>query len=92
MRYYKELGNEYVENGTSKIRGATIETITHPNIGDRMVRIFTVQEVIRTSELNLIEPGMMIGLSFPVQHINSRDYTWKRDEERMCPLKLELHQ
>lgn len=91
MRYFKELGCEYVENGKSKVRGATIETIDHPNIKDRMVKIFTVQEVIRQSDTNPILPGMMLGLSFSKEKINSRDYTWKRDEEKMTPLKLQLH-
>jgi len=90
MRYHKELGEEYIDNGTSKVRGSTIETIEHPKGMDRHIKIFAVQEVIRQSEMNPILPGMLLGLSFPTEKINSRDYTWKKGEERMCPLKLQL--
>lgn len=91
MRYWRELGEEFVENGASKVRGATIEVIEHPHGQDRHIRIFTIQEVIKSCETNPILPGMMLGLSFPTEKINSRDYTWHKGEERMCPLKLQLH-
>lgn len=91
MRYYKALSEEFVENGTSKVRGMTIETIEHPQGQDRHIKIFTVQEVVRDSEMNPILPGMMLGLSFPTEKINSRDYTWKKGEEKFCPLKLQIH-
>lgn len=90
MRYYKELGEELVENGTAKLKGATIQLINHPQRDDRMVRIFAVQSVVRQSDTNPIEEGALLGLSIPKANINARDYTWKRDEEKMTPLKIEL--
>lgn len=92
MRYHKELGEEFVTNGTSKVRGHTIETIEHPKGEERHIKIFVVEEIISQSEMNPILPGMMLGLSFPTEKINSRDYMWKPGEERMAPLKIEIQQ
>lgn len=90
MRYYRELGNEYVINGKSKVRGATIDMTAHPKLKDRTIKIFSVQEVISQSDTNPILPGMMLGLSFSNMKVNSRNHTWKKDEEKMVPLKLQL--
>lgn len=91
MKYWRELGNEFVENGRSKIRGTTIQLINHPQNSERMLRVFAVQDVIRQSDTNLILSGALIGLSIPKQNINAREYTWQRDEEKMAPLKIQLH-
>lgn len=90
MRYYRELGCEYIENGKSKVRGATIDMTPHPKLKDRTIKIFSVQEVISQSDTNPILPGMMLGLSFSNMKVNSRNHTWKKDEEKMVPLKLQL--
>lgn len=91
MRYYRELGYEYVENGTGKVKGSTIQIVPHPQDGSRMLRVFIVQNVIRQSDTNPIVDGTGLGLSFPKEQINSRDYTWKPEEEKMTPLKIQLH-
>lgn len=90
MRYYKQLGEEVLENGRAKLKGATIQLINHPQNDERMVRIFAVQTVVRQSDTNPIEEGTLLGLSIPKTDINARDYTWDRDEEKMTPLKLQL--
>lgn len=90
MKYTKTLGEEFVENGRAKLKGETIQLINHPQNSERMVRIFTVTNVIRQSETNPIEEGSVLGLSIPKMNINAREYEWKRDEEKMTPLKLQL--
>lgn len=90
MRYFKELSTEYVDNGKSRVKGETIQTIPHPMNPDRMVKVFVVQDVVKQSETNLIVPGSILGLSFSKMNINSRDYTWKPEEEKMAPLQVQL--
>ena len=91
MRYYQEHSNEYLENGRAKLRIDTMDCFKRPSSPGRVIKVVRVDEVIRQSETNPIKPNVLLCVSFPEQRVNSRDYTWQRDEEKLVKVDLKLH-
>ena len=91
MKYYAKGSKEFIDNGSSKIRVATVQQIPSPNSKDRVLRIFSVQESLKDSPTNLIEVGTLIALSFPPDKANSKEYKWKRGEECQVKFNIQLN-
>lgn len=81
MKYLKRDGNEYLENGNSKVRVGFVCHKPDPIVPERTVKVLEVLEVIRDNPENPIIPGHHIAVSFPNDKLGSRNYVWGRGGE-----------
>lgn len=92
MRYYIKEGKEYVENGKALIQVHTVNVVPSPSGQKRVVKILIVRKAIKQSWKNPIQENTMLGLSFPFDRLNTKDYMWFTDEECQVDFTKEMHQ
>lgn len=78
MTYLKKNGQEYVENGRSKVRVRTVIHKPSPLQPGRVFKILEVVQVLKLTEDNPIIEGNYIALSFPEEKVNASRYTWNK--------------
>jgi hypothetical protein len=94
MRYYRHNEEEFLVNGHSHIRVSTVQTFERPASPERVIRVLAVVGNVHESDSNRIKRGTLLCLSFPKQHWNARDYTWKKsdpNEETQVKMNVQLH-
>jgi hypothetical protein len=94
MRYYRKNEEEFLVNGQSHLRVSTVSTFKRPASPGRVIRVLTVVGNVHESDGNRIKRGSLLCLSFPQQHWESRDYTWKKtdpEEETQVKMNVQLH-
>lgn len=91
MKYYKDKGQHFIENGNSKVRVGLMHTMGDPRNQGRVCKIFAVVEVLQQSPTNLIQRGSQVALSFSGDKANADEYVWSPLEPKFIPLKIELH-
>lgn len=90
MRYYIKDGKEYLENGKALLQVHTVNVVPSPSGQKRVVRILIVRKAITQSWKNPIQEGAMLGMSFPHDMLDCKDYTWFTDEERQVDFQRAL--
>ena len=88
-RYWRESGKEFVQNGGSIVQTSTMRESPSLHPG-RIVKIMLVQKVVKQRDMNPIGEGMMLGISFPEQKINSQLYEWEAGEEFQVPFRIQI--
>jgi len=92
MRYYKRQGEEFIENGRSKVKVGTLDHVPSPQSPGRILKLLAVVKIINQNIDNPILEGQCVALSFPETQVNNKDYVWHMEgpEECLVPLKLKL--
>lgn len=91
MRYHKANGEEFLENGNSKLRVGKVSEFPSPVSPARVVKVFEVRQVISNTNIRPIERGMLLALSFPSEKVNASEYEWYRGERwEECQVPLQV--
>lgn len=87
-RYHQENGKHFLENGRAKVRMGFMHNMRIESHPGRVVRVFTVSEVLKQNPMNAVLPGSMLAISFRESDVNRHEYVWQKGEEFQVPLKL----
>lgn len=92
MTYLRKAGNEYLENGESKVRVRTVCFKPSPLQEGRTLRVMEVVQIMRLNPSNPIVVGNYLSLSFPNDKLNATRFQWnKRGEdwqESQVPIQI----
>jgi hypothetical protein len=81
MTYLKKNGNEFIENGRSRVRVRTVFHMPSQLQPGRVVKVMEVVQVIKVTEDNPIIEGNYLVLSFPSEKVNATRFTWNKPGE-----------
>ena len=91
MRYYVKDGKEYVENGKALLQVKTLNIVPSPRTAKRVIRVMIVRKAVKQSWRNPIAENATLGLSFPYQDIDRKDYVWAQGEECQIDFHIEMN-
>lgn len=87
-RYLHKSGSKFLWNGNSQIRVNFLGHIKHKSYPQHVVKVFEVAQVIRLNDKNPVSPGQVIGVAFPMEKAQAKEYEWGPNEPFQVPIKI----